>query len=47
MRHGEAEQNLTDIINSDPKNVFYLTENGKKQEYIKVINDLFEHIEND
>jgi isoleucyl-tRNA synthetase len=31
MRHGEAEQNVSDIINSNPKNVFYLTEEGKKQ----------------
>jgi isoleucyl-tRNA synthetase len=31
LRHGEAEQNLQDIINSDPKNVYHLTEKGKKQ----------------
>lgn len=31
LRHGEAEQNIKDIINSDPKNVFHLTENGRKQ----------------
>lgn len=31
MRHGEAEQNLKDLINADPKNVFHLTEEGKKQ----------------
>lgn len=31
IRHGEAEQNIKDIINSDPKNIFHLTEQGKKQ----------------
>ncbi|OHB14847.1 MAG: hypothetical protein A2431_03165 [Candidatus Zambryskibacteria bacterium RIFOXYC1_FULL_39_10] len=31
MRHGQAEQNLRDLINSDPKNVFHLTEEGKRQ----------------
>lgn len=31
LRHGEAEQNKNDIINSDPKNVFHLTEDGKNQ----------------
>ncbi|PIR39973.1 MAG: isoleucine--tRNA ligase, partial [Candidatus Zambryskibacteria bacterium CG10_big_fil_rev_8_21_14_0_10_34_34] len=31
MRHAEAEQNLTDLINADIKNVFHLTEEGKKQ----------------
>jgi len=31
MRHGEAELNIEDIINSDPKNIFHLTEEGKKQ----------------
>lgn len=31
MRHGEAEQNLKDLVNSDSKNVFHLTEEGKKQ----------------
>lgn len=31
MRHGEAEQNISGIINSDLKNVFHLTENGKHQ----------------
>lgn len=31
MRHGEAELNLEDLINSDPKNVYHLTEEGKAQ----------------
>lgn len=31
MRHGEAEQNIEDIINSDPQNVFRLTEEGRRQ----------------
>ena len=31
MRHGEAELNLEDLINSDPKNVYHLTDEGKKQ----------------
>ena len=31
MRHGEAEQNIKDLINSDPKNAFHLTEEGKRQ----------------
>ena len=31
MRHGEAEQNISGIINSDLKNVFHLTEKGKDQ----------------
>ncbi len=31
LRHGEAEQNIGDIINSDPKNIFHLTEEGKRQ----------------
>lgn len=31
MRHGEAEQNIGDFINSDSKNVFHLTDEGKKQ----------------
>ena len=31
MRHGEAEQNISDIINSDPQNIFPLTKEGRKQ----------------
>lgn len=31
MRHGEAEQNVSDIINSELKNVFHLTEAGQRQ----------------
>ncbi len=31
MRHGEAETNVNDLINSDPKNVYHLTEEGVKQ----------------
>ncbi len=31
MRHGGAENNIKDIVNSDPKNVYHLTEEGKKQ----------------
>ena len=31
MRHGEAEQNIKDLINSDPKNVFHLTKEGERQ----------------
>lgn len=30
MRHGEAEQNKTDTINFDPKNIFHLTADGKR-----------------
>lgn len=31
MRHGEAEENLKDLVNCDPKNVFHLTKEGEKQ----------------
>ncbi|MEK7635125.1 MAG: class I tRNA ligase family protein [Patescibacteria group bacterium] len=31
IRHGEAEQNILDTINSDPKNVFHLTTEGQRQ----------------
>ena len=31
LRHGEADQNIKDIVNSDPRNIFHLTEEGKKQ----------------
>ncbi|MFA6269613.1 MAG: class I tRNA ligase family protein [Candidatus Paceibacterota bacterium] len=31
MRHGEAEQNIGDLINTDPKNIYHLTTEGKKQ----------------
>lgn len=31
MRHGEAESNINDIINSDPNNIYHLTEQGKQQ----------------
>lgn len=31
MRHGEAEQNLKDLVNADPQNVFHLTGEGQKQ----------------
>lgn len=31
LRHGEAEQNIQDIINSDPKNIYHLTDVGKQQ----------------
>ncbi|OGJ04041.1 hypothetical protein A3G06_00015 [Candidatus Nomurabacteria bacterium RIFCSPLOWO2_12_FULL_46_14] len=31
MRHGGAEQNVGDLINSDPKNIFHLTAEGRKQ----------------
>ncbi|MEK7186907.1 MAG: class I tRNA ligase family protein, partial [Patescibacteria group bacterium] len=30
VRHGEAENNVGDICNSDPTKVYYLTEKGKK-----------------
>ncbi|PIR68534.1 isoleucine--tRNA ligase [Candidatus Nomurabacteria bacterium CG10_big_fil_rev_8_21_14_0_10_35_16] len=31
MRHGESESNINDIINSDPSNIYHLTEKGKQQ----------------
>jgi isoleucyl-tRNA synthetase len=31
MRHGEAEQNKGDFINSDPKNIFHLTGEGRER----------------
>ncbi len=31
LRHGEAEQNIADTINADPRNIFHLTEEGKRQ----------------
>lgn len=31
MRHGEAENNVLDVINSDLSNVYHLTQNGKEQ----------------
>src|SRR6185369_273856 len=31
MRHAESEKNTKGLINSDLKNVFHLTEDGKKQ----------------
>ena len=31
MRHGEAENNVLEIMNSNPKDIFHLTEKGRKQ----------------
>lgn len=35
MRHGESEKNLTNTINSDPKNISRLTKKGKDQ--VKIV----------
>lgn len=31
IRHGEAEQNVKKILNSDPKQIYHLTEKGRQQ----------------